>query len=60
MKSAVDAVIGHLKTRNLDSRHILYISHADALDDAKKIMALNKTTACIVKANNKYMLLFLI
>ena len=23
----------------MDSRHILYISHADALDDAKKIMA---------------------
>ncbi len=37
MKSAVDAVINHLKTRNLDSRHILYISHADALEDAKKI-----------------------
>ena len=39
MKSAVDTVINHLKTRNLDSRHILYISHADALEDAKKIMA---------------------
>ena len=39
MKSAVDTVISHLKTRNLDSRHILYISHADALEDAKKIMA---------------------
>ena len=39
MKSAVDAVISHLKSRNLDKRHILYISHADALDDAKKIMA---------------------
>lgn len=39
MRSAVDAVISHLKTRNLDARHILYISHADALDDAKKIMA---------------------
>ena len=37
MKSAVDTVINHLKTRNLDSRHILYISHADALEDAKKI-----------------------
>ena len=37
MKSAVDAVINHLKTRNLDSRHVLYISHADALEDAKKI-----------------------
>ena len=38
MKSAVDTVINHLKSRNLDSRHILYISHADALEDAKKIM----------------------
>jgi fatty acid-binding protein DegV len=37
MRSAVEAVINHLKTRNLDSRHILYISHADALEDAKKI-----------------------
>ena len=39
MKSAVDTVISHLKTKNLDGRHILYISHADALEDAKKIMA---------------------
>lgn len=44
MKSAVDTVINHLKTRNLDSRHILYISHADALDDAKKIMEQIKET----------------
>ena len=44
MKSAVDTVINHLKTKNLDSRHILYISHADALDDAKKIMAQMKET----------------
>lgn len=39
MKSAVDAVITYLKGKNLDKRHILYISHADALEDAKKIMA---------------------
>ena len=44
MKSAVDTIINHLKTRNLDSRHILYISHADALEDAKKIMAQMKET----------------
>ncbi|MBR4982551.1 MAG: DegV family protein [Lachnospiraceae bacterium] len=44
MKSAVDTVINHLKTRNLDNRHILYISHADALEDAKKIMAQLKET----------------
>lgn len=39
MKSAVDAIVNYLKGKNLDDRHILYISHADALDDAKKIMA---------------------
>ena len=39
MRSAVDSVINHLKSRNLDGRHILYISHADALEDAKKIVA---------------------
>ena len=44
MKSAVDTVINYLKTKNLDSRHILYISHADALEDAKKIMVQLKET----------------
>ena len=44
MRSAVDAIISHLKTKNLDSRHILYISHADALEDAKRIMAQMKET----------------
>ena len=44
MRSAVDAIITHLKTKNLDGRHILYISHADALEDAKKIMAQMKET----------------
>ena len=44
MKSAIDTVINHLKIRNLDSRHILYISHADALEDAKKIYAQMKET----------------
>ena len=44
MKSAVDTVISHLKTRNLDSRHILYISHADAVEDAKKIYKQLKET----------------
>lgn len=38
MKSAVDAILNHLKSKNLDGRHILYISHADALEDAKKIL----------------------
>ena len=44
MKSAVDTIINHLKSKNLDSRHILYISHADALEDAKKIMVQMKET----------------
>ena len=38
MRSAVDTVRGYLKSKNLDHRHILYISHADALEDAKKIV----------------------
>lgn len=37
MKSAIGAVIDHLKSRNLDGRHILYVSHANALEDAKKV-----------------------
>ena len=36
MKAAVGAVIDHLKTRALDARHLISISHANALDDAKK------------------------
>ena len=36
MKAAVGAVIDHLKTRELDARHILSVSHANALDDAQK------------------------
>lgn len=37
MKSAIGTVIDHLKGRNLDGRHILYISHANALEDAKRV-----------------------
>lgn len=39
MKAAINAVIEHLKEKELDARHILYISHADALEDAKRVMA---------------------
>ena len=39
MKSAVDTVIEHLKEKKLDARHIVYVSHAEALEDAKKVMA---------------------
>lgn len=38
MKSAVGAVIDHLKTRNLDQRHIFYVVHANAIEDAKKVV----------------------
>ena len=39
MKSAVDTVIEHLKEKKLDARHIIYVSHAEALEDAKKVMS---------------------
>lgn len=39
MKAAVGAVIDHLKTRKLDKGHILYVVHANALEDAKSVVA---------------------
>ncbi len=39
MKTAVNAVIDHLKKKNIDHRHILYVSHANAIEDAKKVIA---------------------
>ena len=36
MKAAVGAVIDHLKTRELDARHLISVSHARAWDDASK------------------------
>lgn len=36
MKAAVKSVIEHLQNKGLDSRHIIYVSHARALDDAEK------------------------
>lgn len=39
MKSAVNTVIDHLKAKELDARHILYVSHAEALEEAKNIAA---------------------
>lgn len=39
MKSAVNTVIDHLKAKQLDARHILYVSHAEALEEAKNIAA---------------------
>lgn len=39
MKSAVGAVIDQLKKSSLDARHILYVVHADAPEDAKSVVA---------------------
>lgn len=39
MKAAVKTVIDHLKAKELDARHILYVSHAEALEDAKNVVA---------------------
>jgi len=38
LKQAVGAVIERLKKRGIDARHIIYVSHADALEDAKKVI----------------------
>ena len=37
MTAAAKGVIDHLKEKRLGANHILYISHADALEDAKHI-----------------------
>ena len=37
MSSAIDGIIEHMKKAGVGSQHILYIVHARALDDAKKI-----------------------
>lgn len=39
MKAAVGAVIDHLKKKQVDDRHIIYVSHANAIEDAKKAIA---------------------
>ena len=44
MKSAVGAVIEHLKEANLGKNHIVYISHARALEDAKEVSSYFKET----------------
>lgn len=40
MASAADSIIQYLKKKQLGKNHILYISHANALQDAEKIRAL--------------------
>lgn len=39
MKHAVGAVIERLKEKKLDAKHIIYVSHARAEEDAKKVIA---------------------
>lgn len=39
MKQAVDTVISRLKRKGLDARHIIYVSHARAEEDARKVIA---------------------
>ena len=38
MKAVVAAIIEHLKKAELDSRHIIYVSHARVPEDAKKVV----------------------
>lgn len=40
MKGAIETVVAHLKESKLDKRHIVYVSHADAIEDAKKAIAM--------------------
>ena len=42
MKQAVGAVIERLKKRGVDAKHIIYVSHANALEDAKKVKEMIK------------------
>ena len=44
MKAAVGAVIEYLKEAKLDKRHIVYVSHANALKDAKEVEGYLKET----------------
>ncbi len=39
MKAVVASIIEYLKDKNLDSRHILYVSHARVQEDAEKVVA---------------------
>lgn len=44
MKAVVSAIIEHLKKAELDSRHILYVSHARVPEDAEKVAEQIKET----------------
>ena len=38
LKQAVGEVIDRLKSRGVDAKHIIYVSHANAFEDAKKVI----------------------
>ena len=38
MKAVVALIIEHLKKADLDSRHVLYVSHARVPEEAKKVV----------------------
>ena len=42
MKQAVGAVIERLKKKGVDAKHIIYVSHANVLEDAKKVIQILK------------------
>ena len=42
MKLALKAVVDHLEEKKLDARHIIYVSHARAEEDAKRAIAMLK------------------
>lgn len=44
MSSAVDSIMDYMKKAGVGSRHILYIAHARALEDAKKIQKMMERT----------------
>lgn len=44
MKAVVAAIIEHLKKAELDGRHIVYVSHARAFEDAQKVLEQLKQT----------------
>ena len=44
MSSAVAGILAYLKEKKLDARHIVYIAHADALEDAKQVAAQIRAT----------------
>lgn len=41
-KLAVKSVVDHMKEKGIDARHIIYVSHARAEEDAKKAIAMIK------------------